>query len=233
MASVAPIPTASSTGSINGIPKSLLGRSGLGKSTLVNTLFASHLVESKGLAPPRQTTEINSVQHQVILYFIEEKGICLSLPSLILLDTATMNNDNCWDPIIKHIKDQYALYLRRELNPQRERRISDSRIHAVIFFISPTGHSLTPLDITVMKKYPKWPTIPIIAKADSLTLEERLQFKRRIRDEIEFHGIRVYPFTDVDEEFASYDDDRADRQAAQLIKDMIPFAIVDLSAMLW
>ncbi|KAH6564586.1 hypothetical protein BASA81_012227 [Batrachochytrium salamandrivorans] len=30
----------------------VVGRSGLGKSTLVNTLFASHLVESKGLAPP-------------------------------------------------------------------------------------------------------------------------------------------------------------------------------------
>ena len=41
------------------------GRTGLGKSTLVNTIFASHLIDSK--APkrasdaPRQTTEITSV----------------------------------------------------------------------------------------------------------------------------------------------------------------------------
>ncbi|KAH9249981.1 hypothetical protein BASA81_012228 [Batrachochytrium salamandrivorans] len=68
--------------------------------------------------------------------------------------------------------------------------------------------------------------IPIIAKADSLTIEERILFKRRIREEIDFHGIRLYPFTDIDEEFSSYTDDRADRQAAQLIRDMIPFAIV-------
>lgn len=40
------------------------GQTGLGKSTLVNTLFASHLVESKGRTEPdiaaRATTEIHA-----------------------------------------------------------------------------------------------------------------------------------------------------------------------------
>lgn len=44
-----------------------LGQSGLGKSTLVNTIFASHLIESKGRIEAsettRQTTEIESVAH--------------------------------------------------------------------------------------------------------------------------------------------------------------------------
>lgn len=44
-----------------------LGQSGLGKSTLVNTIFASHLIESKGRIETsettRQTTEIESVAH--------------------------------------------------------------------------------------------------------------------------------------------------------------------------
>lgn len=39
------------------------GQTGLGKSTLVNTLFASHLVDSKGRTEPdlgaRSTTEIH------------------------------------------------------------------------------------------------------------------------------------------------------------------------------
>lgn len=43
------------------------GQSGLGKSTLVNTIFASHLIDSKGRLnsdePPRQTTEIENVSH--------------------------------------------------------------------------------------------------------------------------------------------------------------------------
>lgn len=44
-----------------------IGQTGLGKSTLINTVFASHLIDSKGrLAadePVRQTTEIQAVSH--------------------------------------------------------------------------------------------------------------------------------------------------------------------------
>ena len=43
------------------------GQTGLGKSTLINTIFASHLMESKGRLTPdevvRQTTEIQAVSH--------------------------------------------------------------------------------------------------------------------------------------------------------------------------
>jgi len=44
-----------------------IGQTGLGKSTLINTLFASHLVDSKGRFASdeevRQTTEIHPVSH--------------------------------------------------------------------------------------------------------------------------------------------------------------------------
>jgi predicted GTPase len=47
----------------------------LGKSTLVNTLFASHLIDSKGRHTvedaDRQTTEIESVSHGKYLIIIE------------------------------------------------------------------------------------------------------------------------------------------------------------------
>ena len=43
------------------------GQTGLGKSTLINTIFASHLIDSKGRfaadEPVRQTTEIHPVSH--------------------------------------------------------------------------------------------------------------------------------------------------------------------------
>jgi septin 3/9/12 len=45
----------------------VVGQSGLGKSTLVNTIFASHLIDSKGRLEAsestRQTTEIEAVAH--------------------------------------------------------------------------------------------------------------------------------------------------------------------------
>lgn len=44
-----------------------IGQTGLGKSTLINTLFASHLIDSKGRFAAddevRQTTEIHPVSH--------------------------------------------------------------------------------------------------------------------------------------------------------------------------
>ena len=43
------------------------GPTGLGKSTLINTIFASHLIDSKGRfvadEPVRQTTEIQAASH--------------------------------------------------------------------------------------------------------------------------------------------------------------------------
>jgi septin 3/9/12 len=53
-----------------------------------------------------------------------------------------VNNDGCWEPIIKYIKDQHSAYLRKELTAQRDKYIQDTRIHCCIYFISPTGHGL-------------------------------------------------------------------------------------------
>lgn len=36
--------------------------------------------------------------------------------------------------------------------------------------------------------------VPVIAKADSLTLEERLAFKERIKEEFSFHNLKMYPY---------------------------------------
>lgn len=50
-----------------------VGQTGLGKSTLINTIFASHLIDSKGRLesddPVRQTTEIQTVSHGVFFFF--------------------------------------------------------------------------------------------------------------------------------------------------------------------
>ncbi|KAF4553289.1 Septin-like protein 3 [Elsinoe fawcettii] len=197
-----------------------VGQTGLGKSTLINTLFASHLVDSKGRMNPteniRSTTEIHPVSH-----VIEENGVKLRLN---IVDTPgfgdLVNNDRCWDPIVKYIKDQHSAYLRKELTAQRERYIQDTRIHACLYFIDPTGHALKPIDIVVLKKLCEIVNVvPVIAKSDSLTLDERQAFKDRIRDEFAFHNIRMFPY-DSDEY------DREENELNQQIKATVPFAVV-------
>lgn len=46
-----------------------------------------------------------------------------------------------WEPIVKYIKDQHSAYLRKELTAQRDRYITDTRVHCCLFFITPSGHS--------------------------------------------------------------------------------------------
>lgn len=55
--------------------------------------------------------------------------------------------------------------------------------------------SLKPIDIVVLKKLSDVVNVvPVIAKSDSLTLEERLAFKERIKEEFSFHNLKMYPY---------------------------------------
>lgn len=133
---------------------------------------------------------------------IVENGVKLRLN---VIDTPgfgdQINNENCWDPIIKYIKDQHSAYLRKELTAMRDRYITDTRIHCCLFFINPTGHGLRAIDVTVMKKLSDVVNVvPVIAKSDSLTLDERALFKERIREEMQYNNIRLYPYDDVEHE---------------------------------
>jgi len=58
-----------------------IGQTGLGKSTLINTIFAAHLIDSKGRLTPdepvRSTTEIQTVSHSMYpppLRLLEDVG---------------------------------------------------------------------------------------------------------------------------------------------------------------
>ncbi|XP_028266885.1 septin 9a isoform X2 [Parambassis ranga] len=198
----------------------VVGQSGLGKSTLMNTLFKSKVSRKSVLATGQEkipkTIEIKSISHD-----IEEKGVRMKLT---VIDTPgfgdQINNENCWQPIMKFINDQYEAYLQEEININRKKRIPDSRVHCCIYFIPPTGHSLRPLDVEFMRRLSKVVNIvPVIAKADTLTLEERDFFKKKIREDLRANGIDVYPQKEFDE-------DTEDRMINEKIREMIPFAVV-------
>lgn len=58
-----------------------------------------------------------------------------------------------------------------------------------------TPHSLKPIDIVVLKKLSDVVNVvPVIAKSDSLTLEERQAFQERIKEEFSFHNLKMYPY---------------------------------------
>lgn len=138
---------------------------------------------------------------------------------------------------MRYIKDQYSMYLRKELTAVRDRHITDTRVHAVLFFINPcvkrrvarlthrSGHTLRPIDITVLKKLGDIANvIPVIAKSDALTLEERVAFKQRIRESLQSNGVRVYPFDHEDYE-------EEERLVNSAVQALLPFAVIGADGM--
>lgn len=198
----------------------VVGQSGLGKSTLINTLFKSK-ISRKSVQPAVEERIPKTVEIKSITHDIEEKGVRMKLT---VIDTPGfgdhINNENCWQPIMKFINDQYEKYLQEEVNINRKKRIPDTRVHCCLYFIPATGHSLRPLDIEFMKRLSKVVNIvPVIAKADTLTLEERVYFKQRITADLLSNGIDVYPQKEFDE-------DAEDRLVNEKFREMIPFAVV-------
>ncbi|XP_067427513.1 uncharacterized protein septin12 isoform X1 [Thunnus thynnus] len=198
----------------------VVGQSGLGKSTLVNTLFKSK-VSRKSCTPNYEEKISKTVKLHSVSHVIEEKGVKMKLT---VIDTPgfgdQINNENCWEPIVKYVNEQYEKYLREELHVNRKRRIPDTRVHCCIYFLPATGHRLRPIDVEFMKRLGKVVSIvPVIAKADTLTIEERQEFKERIRQDLVANGIRVYPQKE-------YDEDPEERILNDRIRESIPFAVV-------
>lgn len=199
----------------------VVGESGLGKSTLVNTLFNTSLYPPKERKGPSHDIIPKTVSIQSISADIEENGVRLRLT---VVDTPGfgdfVNNDESWRPIVDDIERRFVGYLDAE-NKVNRMNIVDNRVHACVYFIQPTGHSLKPLDIEVMRRlHTKVNLIPVVAKADTLTDEEVAMFKKRILADIAFHKIHIFegPRYELDDEETIAENNE--------IMSKVPFAIV-------
>lgn len=199
------------------------GESGLGKTTFINTLFQTTLKHSSGAqrrqGPIRRTVEIDVTRAE-----LEEKGFQCRMN---IIDTPgfgdNVNNNKAWQTVIDFIDDQHESYMHQEQQPFRKTKF-DLRVHAVLYFIRPTGHGLKPIDIETMKRLStRANLIPVIAKADTLTAQELSTFKLRIRQVIEAQQIRI--FTPPMHSSSLDENSAAIEHARQLIEAM-PFSVI-------
>lgn len=157
----------------------VVGASGLGKSTLVNSMFLTDIYarESEGTDTVSEQTLQVETHHSML----EENGVRLSLT---VVDTPgfgeNVDNSECWEPIVEYIDEQFDNYLEGETRVERV-EVPDTRVHACLYFIAPTGHGLKPLDVEVMRRiHDKVNIIPVIGKADSCTKREISLFKNKV-----------------------------------------------------
>ncbi|EPY52635.1 septin Spn3 [Schizosaccharomyces cryophilus OY26] len=210
-----------------GVPFNLLvvGDAGLGRTAFVNTLCEKPLIRNDNANfDPSSAASMSPVE--VIPYQTDitlEDGFRISLT---ILDTPHFNeaidNENNFDIILQYVESQYDNVLEEETRIKRNAKFCDDRVHALIYFISPTGHGLRELDIELMKRLaPRVNVIPVVAKADSLTAEELKATKQMILDDIAYYHIPVYNFPYDEEE-----DDEALVSLSKSLRSKMPFAIV-------
>ncbi|KAJ7082878.1 Septin-domain-containing protein [Mycena belliarum] len=198
----------------------VVGESGLGKSTLVNTLFNSAIYTAREVLHPAAERP-KTVAIENIHVDIEENGVRLRLN---VVDTPGfgdfVNNTQSWKPILETIEQRFDAYLSQEHRVRRAKMV-DTRVDACVYFIQPTGHSLKQIDIDFMRQlHDRVNLIPVIAKADTMNDDEISDFKDRILSDLSFHNIRIFEAPIYD------DDDEESLMECTEIARAIPFAVV-------
>ncbi|KAH6974902.1 Septin-domain-containing protein [Ilyonectria destructans] len=200
------------------------GASGTGRTTFVNMLCGNSVLAHKESdhesgAHAEQGVKINPITVEIEL----EDRTCISLT---IVDTPgfgdEIDNEASFSKIVGYLERQYDDHLAEESRIKRNPHFRDNRVHAMLYFISPTGHGLRELDIELMKRLaPRVNVIPVIGRADSLTPAELAQTKKLIIEDIEHYRIPIYNFPyDLEE-----DDEETVEENAEL-RGLMPFAIV-------
>ncbi|KAL1517286.1 hypothetical protein ABEB36_001069 [Hypothenemus hampei] len=203
----------------------VVGESGLGKSTLINSMFLTDIYNASDYPGPTQRLK-KTVAVETTRVLLKENGVNLMLT---MVDTPgfgdAVDNSNCWTPIIEYIENKYEDYLNSEARVTRQMS-PDQRVHCCLYFIQPSGHGLKSLDIEFMKRLcDKVNIIPVIAKADTLTSEECALFKKQIMAEIAQHKIKIYEFPETCEEDEEH-------KLNKSLKERVPFAVVGSNAVI-
>ncbi|XP_042190106.1 septin 10 [Callorhinchus milii] len=191
-----------------------VGETGIGKSTLMDTLFNTSF----------ENNESSHYENQVKLksqtYELQESTARLKLTIVNSVGFGDqINKEDSYKPVVDYIDAQFEAYLQEELKIKRSLyNYHDTRIHACLYFISPTGHSLKSLDLVTMKKLDsKVNIIPVIAKADTICKNELNKFKIKIMGELVSNGVQIYQFPIDDETVAKVN---------STMNGHLPFAVV-------
>lgn len=191
-----------------------IGETGLGKSTLMDSLFNTNFESTQS---PHNLPTVKLKAHT---YELQESNVRLKLT---IVDTVgygdQINKQDSFKAVVNYIDAQFEAYLQEELKIKRSlNTYHDTRIHACLYFICPTGHGLKSLDLVCMKKLDtKVNIIPIIAKADTISKAELQKFKSKIMSELQSNGVEIYQFPTDDESTA---------EVNQTMNSHIPFAVV-------
>jgi septin family protein len=197
-----------------------VGESGNGKSTACRTLLRSF-----------RPLEVNPLDIEIL---VDSTGKTLNIGRLGVVETTTdeygtqpcvthiydskgygdsVNNQSDFDAIRDNLIERHRKYNSTELNglTADERNAIDERIHCCLYFISP--HRMKPIDEIFIESLADVVNIvPVIAKSDTMKMEEREKFlqevvakisliQKRIREKHDLRAIFQFDLSDAKTKF--------------------------------
>ncbi|KAI6653834.1 Septin-2 [Oopsacas minuta] len=117
----------------------IVGEAGLGKTTLIDSLFESQRCQTKTI-PAVQERKMKTTQIEKHQVEFVQRGVTMKVN---IIDTPgfgdCMDGTDCCVPILDYINNQFESFYSDESGMNR-RHIQDTRVHACLYFISPNGH---------------------------------------------------------------------------------------------
>lgn len=217
------------------------GQSGLGKTTLLTTLF-----EDK-ISPPQESSDrpnqfhvyapTDSIKTYAFEMDVPDDGNRLMIEAI---DTPGFNDDV--DPeqrlaeILAFIEQSFDEVFDEEQRIHRNPKFEEHRVHVLLYLLEPTGLGLKDIDAQFMSQLAdRVNVVPVIAKADGMTAKERAQFKKQIMDDIRRQGIPIFQFPEMNSEAtvesmhaggSSGGVPAAEPQLNLIKSDMLPFSVI-------
>jgi cell division control protein 11 len=185
------------------------GRKGSGKSSFFNTLIGKDIVK-------------NTDSSGIDIYTLSVDCVGV-MQKVTLIDTpgfgATLSDVEAQENIASYIKTQLNMFIEEESKIRRDPKFEDTRIHCLLYFISSTSSALKNTDITFLKSVASLVNIiPVISKADGLTLRERREMKDRVMEQLSYYKIPMFDLENPEMCLSPVED-------SQLNK-MMPFLLV-------
>ena len=113
-----------------------------------------------------------------------------------LIDTPgygeSTNLHTTFKKIVDYVDGQFDAH---KAESEKARRSTDSGmdplVHCVLYFIAP--HRIKVADVAFMKElHRKVNIVPIVAKSDTMTSDEKKEFKKKVREQLETHSIGIF-----------------------------------------
>lgn len=173
------------------------GAAGAGKTTFIKTLLGN---KEDGAVPEakerRERSDFNVTTSEVGSGPIKKR--------IVVIDTEGYGRvcgyRDKFGKVSEYITEQFNKCLLEETKIHRSPEFEDTRVHCVLYFVSPSSSGVKDSDIEYLREiHDKCNIIPVISKADGYSKEELAKIKENVKTSLRLHRIETFECGSVED----------------------------------